>query len=531
MKIACIILTNKKTEDIYQKNYAMLCDMSVKSKYNVDLYTYYNDESIYYESNDSMIHFSYKSLQDKFNYYHLFDEANTYVGNTILALFDLYTNHKDEYDSYIFYEDDVAYTSDDNLFDTIFDNFKPDSYDIIFQSPRRKEDDWVWLGNSNCTFPPYYGLLNLYIIKPKLIEELIHFIKDGNYGHHEYIINGFVLSNGLKVRYLSDFLSVYSSYCKIGNLYKTYDILHPIKNCNELDFLISTQHQPKFCIMTMIKNERLYLKEWIDYHLKLGFDAIFIFEDYRSESHEDIVKDYDNVYLDKIEKTGIHDYKSNETTTQIKLFKYFLYKLKNEKIYDWCLYIDVDEFLVMDDGITLEKLCLDYQEYTGLILSWKMFNANKHIKRPIGNVMDNYTKSINVIIDGDNNFTRYNKKSFVNVHKAKTFFTNHCIEDGVDIEMSHNVDNKIIHHTAWINHYFTKSFEDYCYRMQIRGNMGNNNRTYDQFFEVNPELYGKKRELIFSQRYNRNNNVHYISKEYKLISGGNIEDINNLNKK
>jgi hypothetical protein len=46
----------------------------------------------------------------------------------------------------------------------------------------------------------------------------------------------------------------------------------------------------KVCVFTIIKNEQEYLEEWIKYHLDLGVDHLFIFEDDGSESHKDITK-------------------------------------------------------------------------------------------------------------------------------------------------------------------------------------------------------------------------------------------------
>jgi len=34
----------------------------------------------------------------------------------------------------------------------------------------------------------------------------------------------------------------------------------------------------KIALVTMAKDEDFYLQEWIDYHLKLGFDDIFIYQ-------------------------------------------------------------------------------------------------------------------------------------------------------------------------------------------------------------------------------------------------------------
>lgn len=57
-------------------------------------------------------------------------------------------------------------------------------------------------------------------------------------------------------------------------------------------------------IVTMVKNEHLYLKEWIDYHLNLGIDAIYIVEDCGSVSHKLITDEYNNVKIHRIAEFG-----------------------------------------------------------------------------------------------------------------------------------------------------------------------------------------------------------------------------------
>lgn len=55
------------------------------------------------------------------------------------------------------------------------------------------------------------------------------------------------------------------------------------------------------CIFTVIKNEHLYLEEWIRYHLDLGINHIFVFEDIDSETHRHITYKYG----DKVSLNGI----------------------------------------------------------------------------------------------------------------------------------------------------------------------------------------------------------------------------------
>ena len=53
-------------------------------------------------------------------------------------------------------------------------------------------------------------------------------------------------------------------------------------------------------ICAIIKDEHRYLKEWLDYHLNIGINQIYLYEDTTSKTHSDIVKEYDNVYLQSI---------------------------------------------------------------------------------------------------------------------------------------------------------------------------------------------------------------------------------------
>ena len=58
----------------------------------------------------------------------------------------------------------------------------------------------------------------------------------------------------------------------------------------------------KTAICVIIKDEQDYLDEWLDYHLNLGIDEIYLYEDYGSLSHSTITEKYsDKVHLNSID--------------------------------------------------------------------------------------------------------------------------------------------------------------------------------------------------------------------------------------
>jgi hypothetical protein len=105
-------------------------------------------------------------------------------------------------------------------------------------------------------------------------------------------------------------------------------------------------------------------------------------------SHKDIFEDNPNVHVCTIAEAGVPNY--HGTGTQRALYKKLLNDFKSEGKYDWVAFIDVDEFIMFDDDYDLEKLCSEFLDCTGIWLAWKMYNANGHIKRPVGSVIENY---------------------------------------------------------------------------------------------------------------------------------------------
>jgi len=283
--------------------------------------------------------------------------------------------------------------------------------------------------------------------------------------------------------------------------------------------------EKKYVICAIIKDEQRFLKEWIDYHLNLGFNHIYLYEDYNSTSHIEITAPYEKVSLFPIEITSIPQQQTSKK--QIDLYNWFLKKSKSESIADWILYIDIDEFLVFEDGYNIQRLCEEFEPYTGVYLCWRMYNANGHIKRPKGGVMESYTQESKNDERADYGNLNWQIKSFVNVKKAYGMYL-HEVFGGVNVEHGIKWPYRIFK-KAWINHYFTKSWEDYVERMCKRGNMSKDFRTYDHFFENNKDMLPLKEQLINSVRNIHTKSTFWISEDLKLISGGNVNKLNKLN--
>lgn len=288
----------------------------------------------------------------------------------------------------------------------------------------------------------------------------------------------------------------------------------------------------KTTICCIVKNEHNYIVEWVEHYLNLGFDSIYVFEDFGSNSHKDVLNKYINagsVILIPLENNTYGITKGNcisGNQTQGQVYKFFQNYCRENNIADWVGFFDVDEFLQFQDGYDLDKVLNEFADYNGILVSWVLYGANGHIKKPIGNVVDNYTKHVplNVHLDG----IRFSHKTLLNVHKKSNMVTIHEWTGCVCTDLMGDF-NHVCYDKLYLSHYFTKSFEEYCERMLSRGNMANYRRSFDQFFYLSPELSDREKELIDSIRFDTYNcDVHWISKKHKLIAGGNTSLLSNL---
>jgi hypothetical protein len=102
----------------------------------------------------------------------------------------------------------------------------------------------------------------------------------------------------------------------------------------------------------------------------------------------------------------------------------------------------------------------------------------------------------------------------------------HCFKGCKQPDMTDG--GHLVFKKAWINHYYTKSWEDYLDRIFSRGNMQNNYRCLDKFFNLNPDMMPMKEKMVNEQRYRHAASTMWISREMKIISGGNIELLKEL---
>jgi len=201
----------------------------------------------------------------------------------------------------------------------------------------------------------------------------------------------------------------------------------------------------KVAVVCVAKKEDHYLKEWLDYNQKLGFDKVLLFQnDWRT--------DLEHPILEK----GICDGPS----IQVPLYNSVL---EDNKEYDWIAFIDCDEFIVLKKHNNIKELIEEYKDRTNVIgLNWFIYGNMGIVSREEHSLLKpfkmrnrNTDPHIKVIVNarsGEKMQIPHNTFSHSMDTNGKRFYGPFNTGGPSDV--------------AYINHYHNKTKEDWIERCQ-----------------------------------------------------------------
>jgi hypothetical protein len=140
----------------------------------------------------------------------------------------------------------------------------------------------------------------------------------------------------------------------------------------------------KTILFTNARDEK-NIREWVAHHLILGFNLIYVF-DHKSKiplSQElNIFKK--GVIVERCELDGPIKGKLMAKAA----------KIATSAGADWMLYLDADEFLILNEFQNVKEMLKRYSFADSIAINWLLFGTNHHKKEPTdGLIIENYTKS------------------------------------------------------------------------------------------------------------------------------------------
>ena len=260
----------------------------------------------------------------------------------------------------------------------------------------------------------------------------------------------------------------------------------------------------KVALCTMGKMENLYVKEFVDYYIKIGVDHLFIYDDNdpNTEKISDIINDTYKNFVTIYE--NIKDTIKNQLIAFTNCYHNNLYK------YDWFIMLDMDEYLyIVNDSLKnyLSNSIFDKCDF--IKINWVFPKDNNLIyydPRPLSvRFKGPYIKSIFIksIIRGNISELKYWVHSpYISPKRNIT-----CNNEGKQI-IYRNINfeslTPISIKKAYIIHYRFKSTEEFINKYK---------RGYKNWFKNETKILLSKMKEYFTETELTLEKLNYIEKE------------------
>ena len=125
-------------------------------------------------------------------------------------------------------------------------------------------------------------------------------------------------------------------------------------------------------LCVVIKNECLYLEDWIRFYLKQGIEHFYIFNNDSEDDPKLLLKPW-------IDEGKISFFELPGRAKQVVAYEHVLNNCKNTT--EWCLFVDIDEYVYSTrDNHFVDTLRKDYGQanISAIGIHWLLFGDNYH---------------------------------------------------------------------------------------------------------------------------------------------------------
>lgn len=262
----------------------------------------------------------------------------------------------------------------------------------------------------------------------------------------------------------------------------------------------------KVYVCALAKNEHLYINEWVKHYFSLGVDKIFIFDN-DDKGTKYIGDCIDKEYLPNIRifnARGIHR-KGMQHDFYTNFYKY------QKDNFDWCLYCDIDEFLVGVDNIKTFLSQKRFNGYDQVRIKWRLFGDDNKITRDMSKgVMESFKKEIQISLSTDLSKPcgmKNQGKTIVRGHLQNVIFnsvhfaTNNrfniilssALPSGKRCLSGVEIIEDYSNETIFLNHYMTKSLSEFINQKMNRTDAVFSDRKLklDYYWRINKKTQAK----------------------------------------
>jgi len=266
----------------------------------------------------------------------------------------------------------------------------------------------------------------------------------------------------------------------------------------------------KIALALYVKNEYSDIAGWISWHLSLGVDTIFIFDDYSVDGTYNVIMAAESKFDIRVFRTSPELYVDHDIRHGKCLEK--ASKLAAEEGFDWIGFLDADEYLSLSKDENVKEFLNKFDNFDAVAINWCIYGSSGKVVRPRLPIVKTFTSRStenfpdNVLV-----------KSFIRPDCFGTDYRNPHRYYSVPEEKYSDPSGKVViwndatnHNVSWndakIMHFVCRSMEHFVTRIKRRLNIDlRDSSSYWDHFNKNDVLdmsYDKfysKCEVIFSE--------------------------------
>lgn len=259
----------------------------------------------------------------------------------------------------------------------------------------------------------------------------------------------------------------------------------------------------KIALAAIGRLENAYAPEWVEHHLKLGFDKVII-----CDNNRDGEERFEDVLGERVRegRVVVRDFRNIEKAQRPAYTNTYLHYGWE---YDWIAFFDFDEFLCIHPSLPQDVHALMERygrQFQVVMVPWLTYTDSGLVLNDGRPVRERFTE-VNLsestagkgVVRGGITGLRYKPS----VHLPGCPALRCCDTRGREVPQNRHTEMNT--DVAWLAHYTTKTIEEYLSNKARKGTAG---RTYarfletygDYFFQVNKRTPEKE---AFIERWNR----------------------------
>lgn len=121
----------------------------------------------------------------------------------------------------------------------------------------------------------------------------------------------------------------------------------------------------------IFKNEAKYLVEWLEFHLMMGVEHFYLYNNSSTDNYQEVLDEY-------IRKGVVTLIEWPEIPGQLSAYKHWYDHYRSES--NWATFIDIDEFICPKYDRNLKDWLVRFSKYPVVVMYWQFFCSSGKIE-------------------------------------------------------------------------------------------------------------------------------------------------------